>query len=149
MPERVLAIAFQVGEGLAHAGATVICGGLDGVMEAASHGAASAGGTVVGLLPGMQRDAGNPYLSVAIATGLGELRNGLVVRSADAVIAVDGGYGTLSEIAFALKSGTPVVGIDTWELRRGGRDDTGIVRAGDAAQAVALALARIRPTSGG
>lgn len=137
----LLAIAEAVGSGLAQAGATVVCGGLGGVMAAATRGARTAGGTVVGLLPGDDRAAGNEHLTVAIPTGLGEARNVLVVRAADAVIAVGGGYGTLSEIGFALKTGTPVVGVDTWELRRHGRVDDGIAVAPDAAAAVATALA--------
>jgi uncharacterized protein (TIGR00725 family) len=125
--------AEAVGRLLGEAGAVVVCGGLGGVMEAASRGAAGAGGTVVGLLPGSDRDAANPHVTVAITTGLGEMRNPLVVRAADAVVAVGGAYGTLSEIAFALRSGKPVVGLGTWTL-----DD--VVDAPDPEAAVALAL---------
>ena len=110
-------------------------------MEAACRGAREGGGRSVGLLPGSDRSAANPYLDVAIATGMGELRNGLVVRAADAVIAVGGGFGTLAEIAFALKAGKPVVGLETWELSRRGRAQTGIEVAEDATEAVACALA--------
>ena len=85
-------------------------------MEAACRGAAGAGGTSVGILPGSDRVAANPHVTVAIPTGLGEARNALVVRAADALIAVEGGWGTLSEIALALKAGKPVVGIGSWEL---------------------------------
>ena len=108
--------AEQVGRGLAQAGAVLVCGGLGGVMEAACRGASEAGGATVGILPGTDRTAGNDHLTVAIATGLGELRNGLVVRAADAVIAVGGAYGTLSEVALALKTGVPVVGMSSWQL---------------------------------
>ena len=108
--------AEEVGAGLAAAGAVVITGGLGGVMEAACRGARSRRGTTVGILPGEDRDAANGWVEVAIATGLGELRNGLVVRAADAVIAIGGGHGTLSEIALALKLGRPVVGLDTWAV---------------------------------
>jgi uncharacterized protein (TIGR00725 family) len=108
--------AEAVGRGLAERGAVVICGGLGGVMEAACRGARDAGGTTVGLLPGDDRGTANPYVSVALPTGLGELRNGLIVRAADAVIAIGGAFGTLSEVALALKTGTPVVGLDTWEV---------------------------------
>ena len=108
--------AEEVGAGLAAAGAAVITGGLGGVMEAACRGARSRRGTTVGILPGEDRDAANGWVEVAIATGLGELRNGLVVRAADAVIAIGGGHGTLSEIALALKLGRPVVGLDTWAV---------------------------------
>jgi uncharacterized protein (TIGR00725 family) len=138
------AAAEAVGAGVARAGAVLVCGGRGGAMEAACRGARSEGGTTVGLLPGLERGEANAYVDIAIPTGLGELRNGLVVRAADAVIAVAGEYGTLSEIGFALKTGKPVVGLGTWELARGGRADPGIVVAADAADAVerALALAR-------
>ena len=137
--------AEVVGAGLAAGGATVVCGGLDGVMAAAARGAANRGGTVIGFLPGDDPAAANPWVTQAIATGLGEGRNLLVVRSAAAVIAVGGGYGTLSEIAFALKLGRPVIGITTWEVHHppGTRDP--ILRTGDAAEAVRLALAAARP----
>ena len=108
--------AEAVGRGLARAGATVVTGGLGGVMAAASRGATSAGGTTVGLLPGTSRADGNEWLTIALPTGMGELRNGLVVRAADAVIAIGGGYGTLSEVALALKTGTPVIGLNTWAI---------------------------------
>jgi uncharacterized protein (TIGR00725 family) len=140
------ATALAVGDGLARAGAVLVCGGLGGAMEAACRGAREAGGTTVGLLPGHDRGEANPYVDVAIPTGLGELRNGLVVRAAHAVIAVAGEYGTLSEIGFALKTGKPVVGLGTWELARGGKVDAGIVVARDPADAVdrAVQLARRR-----
>ena len=93
-----------------------MCGGLGGVMEAACRGAKDAGGTTVGILPGTDRAAANPFVEVAVATGLGEARNALVVRAADAVIAIGGGYGTLSEIALALKAGKRVVGLGTWAV---------------------------------
>jgi uncharacterized protein (TIGR00725 family) len=114
--EEEIAAAEAVGRGLSQAGAVVVCGGLGGVMAAAARGAAEAGGTTVGILPGTDRAAGNEWLSVAIPTGLGELRNGLVVRASDAVIAVGGAYGTLSEIALALKTGTPVIGLGSWDI---------------------------------
>jgi uncharacterized protein (TIGR00725 family) len=94
----------------------VVCGGLGGVMEAACRGAKEAGGTTVGLLPGDDRGAANSFVDVAIPTGLGEGRNLLVVRSADALMAVGGGHGTLSEIALALKAGKRVVGLGTWDV---------------------------------
>jgi len=106
--------AYDTGRRIAGNGAVLVCGGLGGVMEAACRGAREGGGTTVGILPGT--DGGNPYLSVAIRTGLGIARNALVVLSADAVIAVGGKYGTLSEIAMALKSGRPVFGIGTWDV---------------------------------
>src|SRR3954452_20158339 len=111
--------AGDVGRRIADAGGIVVCGGLRGVMEAACRGARSADGITVGLLPGADPGDANPFVSVAIPTGIGELRNGLVVRAADVVIAIGGEWGTLSEIALAIKNGTPVVGLDTWDLGRG------------------------------
>jgi uncharacterized protein (TIGR00725 family) len=108
--------AELIGRGIAQRGHVLVCGGLGGVMAAACRGASIAGGTTVGILPGTDRTAGNEWLTVAIPTGLGELRNGLVVRAADAVIAVGGGHGTLSEIALALKTGIPVIGLNTWDV---------------------------------
>ena len=135
-----LETAEELGRLIAEAGAALVCGGRGGVMEAACRGARSAGGLTVGILPGRDRREANPYVEVAIPTGLGEARNPLVVRSADAVVAVGGAYGTLSEIAFALKAGTPVVGIHSWELSRGGQPDSGVVRADSAAEAARAAL---------
>ena len=111
-----LQAAEDVGAGLAARGAVVVTGGLGGVMEAACRGARSRRGRTVGILPGEDRDAANGWVEIAIATGLGELRNGLVVRAADAVVAVGGGHGTLSEVALALKLGRPVVGVGTWAV---------------------------------
>jgi uncharacterized protein (TIGR00725 family) len=108
--------AEEIGAGLAAAGAVVVTGGLGGVMEAACRGARSRRGCTVGILPGDDRAAANGWVEIAIATGLGELRNGLVVRAADALVAVGGGHGTLSEVALALKLGRPVVGLGTWDV---------------------------------
>lgn len=138
--DELAAAAEAVGAGLARAGAVVVCGGLGGVMAAACRGAAEAGGTTVGLLPGPDRADANPWVTVAVATGMGELRNGLVVRASDALIALGGGPGTLSEIGFALKLGRPVVGLKTWELARGGVADASIVAAATPAEAVERAL---------
>jgi uncharacterized protein (TIGR00725 family) len=126
-------VAEEVGRLLARRGAVVVCGGLGGVMEAACRGASGVGGLAVGILPGLDRGAANPHVSVAVATGLGEARNALVVRAADALIAVGGAYGTLSEIALALKAGKPVIGLGTWEI-------DGVERAGEPEAAVDLAL---------
>jgi uncharacterized protein (TIGR00725 family) len=133
--------AERVGRALAERGAVVVCGGLGGVMEAACRGAAQAGGTTVGLLPGPDRRGANAHLTIALPTGMGELRNGLIVRAADAVIAVGGEYGTLSEIGFALKLGRPVVGLRTWELAREGAPREAIVVAEGPEEAVEQALA--------
>jgi uncharacterized protein (TIGR00725 family) len=122
-----------VGRELAARGAVLICGGLGGVMEAACRGAKDAGGRTIGILPGTDRAAANPFVDAAIPTGLGEARNALVVRAADALIAVGGGYGTLSEIALALKAGKRVVGLDSWDIE-------GVVAVGDPAAAVAAVL---------
>lgn len=110
------ATAYDVGAGLARAGAVLLCGGLGGVMAAAAAGAASEGGLSVGLLPGDDRSAAAPALSVALPTGLGELRNGLLVRAADAVVAVGGSWGTLSEVALARRTGVPLVLVRPWRL---------------------------------
>ena len=133
-------IAEAVGRELARRGAILICGGRGGVMEAACRGAKAGGGRTVGILPGTSRHQANPYVDIPIVTGLGEARNLIIVRSADAVIAVGGEYGTLSEIAFALKLGVPVVGLGTWELSKGGQSVEAIVRAASPVEAVERAL---------
>ena len=138
-----LALGDAVGRGLAEAGAVLVCGGMGGVMEAAAGGAMNAGGKTVGILPTASRLEGNPYLTVAVATGMGEARNAIVVRTADVVIAIHGEFGTLSEIALALKMGRPVVGLGTWELVKAGETVEAIVRAKNAEDAVAKALALV------
>lgn len=138
--EEEAAWAAEVGRRLAEAGAVVVCGGLGGVMDAAARGAREAGGTAIGILPGEGRGGASPNLAAAIPTGMGEARNALVVRAADAVIAISGEFGTLSEIALALKMGKPVVGLGTWELARRGRPVDAVVRAATPQEAVALAL---------
>ena len=143
--EEEVAIASAVGRALANKGAVLVCGGLGGVMEAACRGAKESGGTTVGILPGPDRHAANLYVDIAIATGLGETRNAVVVGCADAVIAVGGEFGTLSEIALALRAGKPVVGLETWELRRGGQTSDGIVVAANPTEAVALAIGILKP----
>jgi uncharacterized protein (TIGR00725 family) len=135
-----LALGEAVGRGIAEAGAVLVCGGMGGVMEAAAGGCAEAGGRSVGILPTEDRLDANPYLTVAVATGMGEGRNSIVVRTADAVIAVHGEFGTLSEIALALKMGKPVVGLGTWELAKSGEPVDAIVRVTDPREAVATAL---------
>lgn len=146
-----LRLAEEVGRELAWRGAVVVTGGLGGAMEAASRGAKAAGGTTMGILPSSDRSDANAWVDVAVPTGLGEGRNALVVRAADAVVAVAGEFGTLSEIALALKLGKPVVGLSTWELRRDGEPVDAVVVAAnpvDAAErAVQLATERrARPT---
>lgn len=137
---RIDALAESVGQAVAEAGAVLVCGGLGGVMEAACRGARSAGGLTIGILPGTKRHDANPHVMVGIPTAMGEARNALVVGTADAVIAVGGEYGTLSEIALALRAGTPVVGLGTWELRRENQLDPGIVPVDDPVVAVTTAL---------
>jgi hypothetical protein len=137
-------LAETVGELLAQQGVTVICGGLTGVMEAVCRGAKSKGGLTVGILPGQDSSMANPWVDIPVVTGIGEARNVVVVKSAQAVIAVGGSYGTLSEIAYALKSRIPVIGLNTWSLSRNGQEDDSIVRVQSAAEAVdkAISLAK-------
>ena len=137
----VAALAEAVGRELAQRGAVLVCGGLGGVMEAACRGAKAAGGLTVGILPGTARGEANRYVDIPIVTGLGEARNVLVVQSAQAVIAVHGEYGTLSEIAHALKLGIPVVGLHTWELAKEGQPRQAIVRAHTPQEAVEKTIA--------
>ncbi len=127
--KRLLNEAEEVGRLIAERGAVMACGGLMGVMEAASRGARSAGGLTVGILPHEHKREANEYIDVAIATGLGIGRNVIIARTSEALVAVGGEYGTLSEIAFALQMGKPVVGIGTWEIR-------GVIPAENASDAV-------------
>jgi len=138
--EQEYALGVEVGRFIAEADAVLFCGGLGGMMRAVAEGARSAGGPTVGILPGGDRTAANGFIDIAIPTGLGPFRNALLVSSCDAVIAVHGAYGTLSEIAFALRLGIPVVGLHTWEVRRAGVTDPGIHIAHSARDAVALAV---------
>jgi uncharacterized protein (TIGR00725 family) len=154
-PEPLLLDQAEVlGQRLAEAGAVVVCGGGPGVMEAVCRGAQSAGGTTIGLLPGLDRAEGNPHLTISIPTGLGQGRNLLLVRSSNALIAVGGGFGTLSEIALALRTGTPVVGLATWSLHLDFRqvDAFPVADTPDTAARLALEAARShqpRPFQGG
>ncbi len=138
--KKEMELAFEVGKELALCGAALVCGGLGGVMEAACKGAKSSGGLTIGILPGTRPGDANPYVTFPIPTGLGHARNIIVARSAQAVIAIGGKYGTLSEIAFAKIEGTAVIGLQTWELRREGFGDQAIRRAADPKEAVQLAL---------
>jgi len=128
--------AYEVGREIAARKAVLLTGGLGGVMEAASRGAKEAGGLVIGVLPAARRHAANPYVDVEVVTNLGHARNVILAHSADALIAVAGEYGTLSEIAVALKLGKPVIGLGTWEIK-------GVIAASTAPEAVRLALQRM------
>jgi uncharacterized protein (TIGR00725 family) len=144
----LLGQAEVLGRLLAEAGAVVVCGGGPGVMDAVCRGARSAGGTTVGLLPGLDRSEGNPHLSISLPTGLGQGRNLLLVRSSDAMVAVGGGFGTLSELALALRTDTPVIGLGTWSLTLDDRPVDAFPVAPDAETAAHLVLeaARTRAT---
>ncbi len=133
-------LAEAVGCELARRGAILVCGGLSGVMEAACKGAQSEGGITIGILSGDSRQAANPYVQIPIVTGIGYARNVIVVKSAQAIIAIDGNYGTLSEISHALQNGIPVIGLNTWVLSKNGQQDNSIILAQDPTEAVDKAL---------
>ena len=133
-------LAERVGILIAERGAFLVCGGRGGVMEAACRGAVSAGGTTIGILPGNDTREGNPYLTIALPTGLGEARNALVASAGQAVIAIGGAYGTLSEIALALKAGRRVIGLETWSAKNHAESELEILTARNAEEAVELAL---------
>ena len=123
-PQTSLAdLAFELGRGIAQRNAVLICGGLTGVMEHAARGARAAGGLTIGLLPGDDPDEANEYCDIAIATGLGHARNAILARTADGVVALGGGLGTLSEITLALRNRRPTIGIQTWRFDRQGRTE--------------------------
>lgn len=134
-----MAAAEEIGRLIAVRGGIVVCGGLGGVMEAAARGSSSAGGTVIGLLPGDAATGANAYVTIPIPTGMGEARNVIVVKASQAMIAVGGAFGTLSEIALALRFGVPVIGLETWSLSKPGNFVDPIIRAKTPAQAVQLA----------
>jgi len=131
-PDQLLE-AEEAGRLISRAGATLATGGLGGIMEAASRGAKSEGGIVLGILPGEDRSAANEYVDVAVATGFGIGRNIVLVRTSDALLAIDGQYGTLSEIAYALQMGKPVIGIGSWKI-------DGVVPARNAREAMDIIL---------
>ena len=139
--------AEELGRELARRGAVVVTGGLGGAMEAACRGAKAEGGTTIGILPSDDRADANAWVDVAVPTGLGEGRNALVVRAADVVVAVAGEFGTLSEIALALRLGRPVVGLGTWELGRRGQPVSAVVVASSPAEAAEKAMALARPAT--
>lgn len=132
--------AEEIGRLLAERGAILVCGGRGGVMEAACRGAQKAGGLTIGILPGIDHQEGNPYLTVALPTGLGNARNALVAIVGEAVIAIGGGYGTLSEIGIALKQGRRVIGLNTWMAVKSDGEEAAIETAQNPEEAVALAL---------
>ncbi len=136
----LIPLAEALGGWLAGSGAVVVCGGGAGVMTAVCRGARDAGGITVGILPDLDRSTANPYLTVALPTGLGEGRNFLLVRSSDALVAVGGGFGTLSEIALALRTGVPVIGLATWELSLSGAPVDPFRRTEDPELAAQLAI---------
>ncbi len=131
-------MAEEVGRLIGTRGAMLVCGGLGGVMEAASRGAKAAGGITIGILPGNSSKEANTWIDIPVATGMGEARNVVLVRTADVLIAVGGEYGTLSEIAFALKSGKPVIGLKSWDI-------PGMIRADHEADAVDKAFSALVP----
>ena len=143
-PPSAAAQAEEVGRLLAERGAVVVCGGRRGVMEAVCRGAKSAGGVTIGVMPGDDPRAANDWVDYPVMTGMSYARNVIVVKSGRAVIAVDGAYGTLSEIAHALAEGTPVVGLDTWDMTSGSGTALAIIRAASPADAVEKALAAAR-----
>jgi len=137
-------VAVEAGRLIAESGAVVVCGGLAGVMEAAARGASEAGGSSLGILPGADRAQANRYITLAVATGLGELRNALLVRCSDAVLAVGGSWGTLSEVALAQRLGRPVVSLRGWSVvGPDGAAVAGIVTAESAAEAVDALIAAV------
>jgi uncharacterized protein (TIGR00725 family) len=137
------ALAEEVGREIARRGAVLVCGGMAGVMEAACRGAVSEGGLTIGILPGDSRSSANPYVKIPVVTGIGYARNVAVARTSQAIIAIDGSYGTLTEIGYALQAGIPVIGLETWSVSIGGRVDKKIIIAKNAQDAVARALALI------
>ena len=139
-------IAKKVGVLIARSGATLVCGGLDGVMEAACKGAKSAGGSTIGILPGLSKNEANQWIDIPICTGLGDARNIVVVRTGSAVIAIGGAYGTLSEIGHALSDGKPIFALNSWEITKSGIQDPLLTHCKNEKEAVEKALAS---TSGG
>jgi len=133
-------LAEEVGREIARNGAVLVCGGLGGVMEAACRGASHEGGLTIGILPGDNRRTANPFVRIPIVTGIGYARNVAVVKSAQAVIAIDGSYGTLSEISHALQSKIPVIGLNTWSLSINGQPDNSIIPADSPKDAVKRAI---------
>jgi uncharacterized protein (TIGR00725 family) len=136
--------AETVGREIARQGAVLVCGGLGGVMEAACRGAYEEGGLTIGILPGESRRNANPYVKIPVVTGIGHARNVAVVKSSQAIIAIDGSYGTLTEIAYALQSGIPVIGLNTWSFSIDGRPNDSIIIANNPQEAVNRAMEMVR-----
>jgi uncharacterized protein (TIGR00725 family) len=149
-PPEALAAAEAVGRELARQGVTLVCGGRGGVMEAACRGARSGGGHTIGIMPGRNRQESppNPYVEFPLFTGMGYARNVMVVLSGQAVIAIAGSYGTLSEIAYALINEIPVIGLDTWDFAYAGHDGERIKRASGPEEAASLAISLARSRAG-
>ena len=137
---QIAQLAEEVGREIARQGAVLVCGGLGGVMEAACKGASDEGGLTIGILPGDNRQTANPYVKIPIVTGIGYARNVAVVKTAQAVIAIDGSYGTLTEIGHALQSGIPVIGLKTWSLSIDDKVDKNIIPAKNPKDAVDKAM---------
>jgi hypothetical protein len=137
-------LAEEVGRELAKNGVALICGGLGGVMEDACRGAYAEGGLTIGVIPGDDRKSANRYVRIPISTGIGYARNVIIVKSAQAIIAVGGGYGTLTEIGYALDSKKPVIGLKTWKFSRNNRMDKSIIRAHNAKEAVSKTLKLVK-----
>lgn len=140
VPKATYHLAEEVGWEIAQRGAVLVCGGMRGVMEAACKGASEAGGLTIGILPGDSRGQANQYVKIPIVTGIGYARNVAVVKSSHAIIAIDGSYGTLTEIGYALQSGIPVIGLGTWSLTNKGKKDKNIIAAKNAKDAVNKAM---------
>ena len=145
--EKALVLAEEVGRELAGRGCVLVCGGRGGVMEAACRGARSRGGHTIGILPTMDWSGMNPYVEFPIVTGLGYARNAVVVLSGDAVIAVEGSYGTLSEMALALAYHKPVISLASWTFSREGHEPPPLISAVDAKDAVEKAIAAAQSAS--
>ena len=137
-------LAEEVGRELAKNGITLICGGLGGVMEDACRGARAEGGLTIGIIPGDDPKSANPYVQIPIVTGIGYARNVIIVKTAQAIIAVGGGYGTLTELGHALDSKKPVIGLKTWKFSRNNQMDKSIIRVNSAKEAVSKALKQVK-----
>jgi len=142
---KIRKLAFDVGREIARNGAVLICGGLTGVMESACKGASEEGGLTIGILPGTDEKSANKYVGIKIPTGMGYARNLIIALSSHAVIAIDGSYGTLSEIGYTLTFGKPLIGLRTWEVcPHQNKNTANIIRASTPGEAVKLAIKEAR-----